>query len=60
VDAETRVLIVRTVRGVTDGGSGAGQDASITISIKAGGCAPLSARALAEVAGRVAPLTRPR
>lgn len=44
VDAETRALIVRTVRGVT----GAGQNAYVTISNKAEGCAPLSARALAE------------
>lgn len=44
VDAETRALIVRTVRGVT----GAGQNAYVTISNKAEGCAPLSARALAQ------------
>ncbi|UJW79296.1 DUF72 domain-containing protein [Hydrogenophaga sp. SL48] len=44
VDEETRELIVRTVRGVT----GAGQNAYVTISNKAEGCAPLSARALAE------------
>lgn len=44
VDEETRALIVRTVRGVT----GAGQNAYVTISNKAEGSAPLSARALAE------------
>lgn len=44
VDHETRELIVRTVRGVTS----AGQNAYVTISNKAEGCAPLSARALAE------------
>lgn len=44
VDEDTRELIVRTVRGVT----GAGQNAYVTISNKAEGCAPLSARALAE------------
>lgn len=44
VDEETRELIVRTVRGVT----GAGQNAYVTISNKAEGCAPLSALALAE------------
>ena len=44
MDAETRALIVRTLRGVT----GAGQNAYVTISNKAEGCAPLSARALAE------------
>lgn len=48
VDAETRALIVRTVRGITGGGRGAGQNAYVTISNKAEGCAPLSARALAE------------
>lgn len=49
VDAETRALIVRTVRGVTS----AGQNAYVTISNKAEGCAPLSARALAEGLARV-------
>lgn len=44
VDEDTRALIVRTVRGVT----GAGQNAYVTISNKAEGCAPLSALALAE------------
>ncbi|MCR6650179.1 MAG: DUF72 domain-containing protein [Cellvibrionaceae bacterium] len=44
VDEDTRELIVRTVRGIT----GAGQNAYVTISNKAEGCAPLSARALAE------------
>ena len=44
IDLETRALIVRTVRGVT----GAGQNAYVTISNKAEGCAPLSAQALAE------------
>lgn len=44
IDEETRALIARTVRGVT----GAGQNAYVTISNKAEGCAPLSARALAE------------
>jgi len=55
VDAETRGLIVRTVRGVT----GAGQNAYVTISNKAEGCAPLSARALAEglAAGEALPAT---
>lgn len=43
-DEDSRALIVRTARGVT----GAGQNAFITISNKAEGCAPLSARALAE------------
>lgn len=53
VDAETRALLVRTLRGVT----GAGQNAYVTISNKAEGCAPLSARALAEglVAGESPP-----
>ncbi|MBT9552120.1 MAG: DUF72 domain-containing protein [Hydrogenophaga sp.] len=52
VDEETRALIARTVRGVT----GAGQNAYVTISNKAEGCAPLSARALAEgLAGAEAP-----
>ncbi|MCY1561969.1 hypothetical protein D9M68_992970 [compost metagenome] len=45
VDEDTRELIVRTVRGVT----GAGQNAYVTISNKAEGCAPLSARALAQM-----------
>jgi uncharacterized protein YecE (DUF72 family) len=45
VDADTRELIVRTVRGIT----GAGQNAYVTISNKAEGCAPLSAVALAEM-----------
>ncbi len=44
VDEETRALIVRTVRGVTS----AGQNAYVTISNKAEGCAPLSALALAQ------------
>ncbi len=44
VDDETRALLVRTIAGVT----GAGQNAYVTISNKAEGCAPLSARALAE------------
>ncbi|GLS15891.1 DUF72 domain-containing protein [Hydrogenophaga electricum] len=44
VDADTRALLVRTACGIT----GAGQNAYITISNKAEGCAPLSARALAE------------
>ncbi|MBS3996673.1 MAG: DUF72 domain-containing protein [Hydrogenophaga sp.] len=44
VDAETRELLVRTIAGVT----GAGQNAFVTISNQAEGCAPLSARALAE------------
>lgn len=43
VDDDTRALIVRTVRGVTS----AGQNAYVTISNKAEGCAPLSALALA-------------
>jgi len=45
VDEDTRQLIVRTVRGIT----GAGQNAYVTISNKAEGCAPLSAVALAEM-----------
>jgi uncharacterized protein YecE (DUF72 family) len=45
VDTDTRELIVRTVRGIT----GAGQNAYVTISNKAEGCAPLSALALAEM-----------
>ena len=55
VDAETRALLVRTIAGVT----GAGQNAYVTISNKAEGCAPLSARALAEglAAGEVPPPT---
>ena len=44
VDEDTRALLVRTVRGVT----GAGQNAYLTISNQAEGCAPLTARALAE------------
>lgn len=44
VDDETRALLVRTIAGVT----GAGQNAYVTISNKAEGCAPLSVRALAE------------
>jgi uncharacterized protein YecE (DUF72 family) len=44
VDDETRALLVRTIAGVT----GAGQNAFVTISNKAEGCAPLSVRALAE------------
>ncbi|MBL0919262.1 MAG: DUF72 domain-containing protein [Hydrogenophaga sp.] len=48
VDADTRELIVRTVRGIT----GAGQNAYVTISNKAEGCAPLSAVALAELFAR--------
>lgn len=44
VDEETRALLVRTIVGVTGGG----QNAYVTISNKAEGCAPLSARALAE------------
>lgn len=44
IDADTRDLIVRTVCGIT----GAGQNAYVTISNKAEGCAPLSASALAE------------
>ncbi|QIM52014.1 DUF72 domain-containing protein [Hydrogenophaga crocea] len=44
VDEDTRALLVRTLRGVT----GAGQNAFVTISNKAEGCAPLSAQALAE------------
>jgi uncharacterized protein YecE (DUF72 family) len=44
VDEDTRELIVRTVRGIT----GAGQNAYVTISNKAEGCAPLSALALAQ------------
>ena len=44
MDEETRALLVRTIAGVT----GAGQNAYVTISNKAEGCAPLSARALAE------------
>ena len=44
VAAETRALIVHTVRDVT----GARQSGYVTISNKAEGCAPLSARALAE------------
>ncbi len=44
VDDDTRALLVRTVRGVT----GAGQNAYVTISNKAEGCAPLSALALAQ------------
>jgi uncharacterized protein YecE (DUF72 family) len=44
VDADTRSLIVRTACGIT----GAGQNVYVTISNKAEGCAPLSARALAE------------
>jgi len=43
-DDETRALLVRTIAGVT----GAGQNAFVTISNKAEGCAPLSVRALAE------------
>ncbi len=45
VDQDTRELIVRTVRGIT----GAGQNAYVTISNKAEGCAPLSAVGLAEM-----------
>lgn len=44
VDEDTRALLVRTIAGVT----GAGQNAYVTISNKAEGCAPLSALALAE------------
>jgi len=44
VDEETRALLIRTIAGVT----GAVQNAYVTISNKAEGCAPLSARALAE------------
>ncbi len=44
VDQATRDLLVRTIAGVT----GAGQNAFVTISNKAEGCAPLSVRALAE------------
>ncbi|HEX5739123.1 MAG TPA: DUF72 domain-containing protein [Hydrogenophaga sp.] len=44
VDDETRALLVRTIAGVT----GAGQNAYVTVSNKAEGCAPLSVRALAE------------
>ena len=44
VDEETRALLIRSIAGVT----GAGQNAFVTISNKAEGCAPLSARALAE------------
>lgn len=44
VDEETRALLVSTIAGVT----GAGQNAYVTISNKAEGCAPLSVRALAE------------
>lgn len=48
VDQDTRELIVRTVRGIT----GAGQNAYVTISNKAEGCAPLSAVGLAEMLAR--------
>ncbi|MDO9438809.1 DUF72 domain-containing protein [Hydrogenophaga sp.] len=44
VDEETRALLVKTIAGI----SGAGQNVFVTISNKAEGCAPLSARALAE------------
>lgn len=44
IDEDTRALIVRTACGIT----GAGQNAYVTISNKAEGCAPLSALALAE------------
>jgi uncharacterized protein YecE (DUF72 family) len=44
VDDETRALLVKTIAGV----AGAGQNAFVTISNKAEGCAPLSVRALAE------------
>src|SRR5690606_26766755 len=44
IDEDTRALLVRTLRGVT----GAGQNAYVTISNKAEGCAPLSALALAQ------------
>lgn len=44
VDEDTRALIVRTALGVT----GAGQNAYLTISNKAEGCAPLSVLALAQ------------
>ncbi|MCW5652416.1 DUF72 domain-containing protein [Hydrogenophaga sp.] len=43
-DLETRDLLERTIAGIT----GAGQNVYLTISNKAEGCAPLSARALAE------------
>ncbi|MGE0350429.1 DUF72 domain-containing protein [Hydrogenophaga sp.] len=44
VDDETRALLVKTIAGI----AGAGQNVFVTISNKAEGCAPLSARALAE------------
>ena len=44
VDDETRALLVKTMAGI----AGAGQNVFVTISNKAEGCAPLSARALAE------------
>jgi len=44
IDEDTRALIVRTACGIT----GAGQNAYVTISNKAEGCAPLSALALAK------------
>ena len=44
VDQDTRDLLVRTMAGI----AGAGQNVYVTISNKAEGCAPLSARALAE------------
>ena len=52
VDNEARALLVRTLRGVT----GAVQNAFVTISDKAEGCAPLSVRTLAD--GLVANLSQ--
>ncbi len=44
VDHDTRALLARTIAGIT----GAGQNAYVTVSNKAEGCAPLSVQALAE------------
>jgi uncharacterized protein YecE (DUF72 family) len=44
VDEPTRALLARTLKGVT----GAGQNAFVTVSNEAEGCAPLTVRALAE------------
>lgn len=52
VDEETRALLVKTIAGI----AGAGQNVFVTISNKAEGCAPLSARALAKGLALDAPL----